>query len=387
MPVANAFLRPEQFQSEYFYDLAVGCCETCHLSQLTRHVDPARLFHSNYAYFSSNSDSMARHFEQFAREAGGRFLAGADPLVVEIGSNDGIMLRHLAQAGFRHLGVEPSANVAEVARSRGVRTLCRFFDEGTAREAREEHGPADLIFAANVVSHIQDLHGLVRAVAVLLRDDGALVLEEPYLGDIVARTSYDQFYAEHAYYFSLHSLSGLFAGHDFEVVDVLPQPTHGGSMRYVVGRRGARRVADAVGRLREWELAHGLTSQRTFLEMGARIERSRRALVELLSDLRRSGKRVTGYGATAKSTTVTNYCRLGPETIEFISDTTPGKQGTFNPGMHIPVVAPEQFARRYPDYAVLFAWNYTEEILAKEQAFRRQGGRFITYVPAVGIKD
>lgn len=387
MPIANGFLRPESFASEYFFDLAVGYCASCHMVQTTELVDPARLFHAQYAYFSSLSTGMGRHFEGFAADARCRYAPGSDAFVVEIGSNDGILLRHLAAAGVRHLGVEPSANVAEVARGRGVRTVCRFFDEAAARDIRAVHGPADAILGANVVTHVPDLHPLVRGVAALLTDGGVFVFEEPYLGAIVANTAYDQMYAEHVFYFSLLALETLFASHELEVTDVEPQPTHGGSMRYVVSRRGARPVRDAVAALRERETADGLAVPATYHALARRIEDSRDQLVGLLRELRAAGARVTGYGATAKGTTVTNYGRIGPDLVEFITDTTPGKQGTCNPGMHIPVVPPERFATPYPDYAVLFAWNHRGEIVAKEEPFRRAGGRFIEYVPTVRIQE
>lgn len=387
MPIANGFLHAEDFAAEFFFDLAVGHCERCHMVQLTERVDPARLFHSQYAYFSSLSTGMVRHFQAFAEDARARYLGAPDAFAVEIGSNDGIMLRHLAAAGVRHLGVEPSSNVAAVSRERGVNTVCRFFDEAAGSDIRREHGPADVILGANVVCHVPGLHALARGVALLLKDDGLFVFEDPYLGDIVAKTSYDQIYAEHVYYFSLHALEALLAPHGLAITGVLPQTTHGGSMRYEVSHAGRRVASEAVAALREREITQGLHRPETYHSLRGRVERSREELVALLRTLRADGRRVAGYGATAKSTTVTNWCGIGPELIEFITDTTPGKQGTFSPGMHIPVVPPERFAEPYPDCAVLFAWNHRDEILAKEEPFRRAGGRFIEYVPHVRIMD
>jgi methylation protein EvaC len=307
--------------------------------------------------------------------------------VVEIGSNDGILLQHFAGRGVRHLGVEPSANVAEVARAKGVRTVCRFFDEQAAQDIRREHGPADALLGANVVCHLPNIHSVLRGVGSLLSDRGVFIFEEPYLGDIVESTSYDQIYDEHYFYFSLLSLANLLGRYELEVVDLIHQNVHGGSMRYVVARRGARPVSKAVHEARAREEKAGLTDPGTYRELRDRIHRSKEQLVALLKDLKSSGRRLTAYGATSKSTTVTNFCGIGPDLIEFISDTTPGKQGKFSPGVHIPVVPHERFQERYPDYALLFAWNHAAEILEKESAFKKQGGKFILYVPRVGIAD
>ena len=386
MPIANGFLRPAEFSTEYFFELAVGCCHRCRLVQLTEMIDPERLFHSQYAYFSSLSQGMCRHFAHFASEVGARVANRHNPFVVEIGSNDGILLHHVAEAGIRHLGIEPSTNVAAVARNRGVHTVSRFFDEQTALDLRQAHGPADIILGANVICHVGDLHAVLRGVAALLRDDGLFVFEDPYLGEILANTSYDQIYAEHAYYFSLQAIEVLVAQHEMEVCEVHPQPTHGGSMRYVVARRGVRTIDPAVDALRLHEQSVGVSNSTALRAFRERVEQSRENLVGLLEELQRTGKRVAGYGATAKSTTVTMYCGIGPHHLEFISDTTPGKQGLYSPGMHIPVVSPAHFADRYPDYAVMFAWNHREEIRAKEAGgFLRAGGRFVEYVPTVHV--
>lgn len=387
MPIANGFLSPDGFDREFFFELKVGHCAACQMVQLTELVDPRMLFHENYAYFSSISTRMLEHFRGFAGAVQRSYLRGPDPLVVEIGSNDGIMLQNFARAGVRHLGVEPSANVARTATEKGINTVCRFFDEEAGRELSREHGPADAILGANVICHLPNIHSVLLGVQAMLKERGVFVFEEPYLGDIVEKTSYDQIYDEHVFYFALHSLGHLFRRYDMEIIDAAPQPVHGGSMRYVVARRGRWPVAAAVGELRAREEAMGLLAPGTYLELRERIHRSRDGLRALLLDLKDRGKRVTAYGATSKSTTVTNFCGIGPDLIEFISDTTPGKQGRFSPGMHIPVVPYERFSERHPDYALLFAWNHAAEIVEKERAFREGGGRFIVYVPGVGILE
>ena len=387
MPIANGFLTPDQFADEFFYELRVAFCEQCGMAQLAELVDRDKMFHENYAFYSSTSRRMAAHFERFGHWIMDDFCGDDAPFVVEIGSNDGILLRHVAARGLRHLGVEPSANVAEAARERGVNTVCRFFDEDLARDIVAEHGQADAFLGGNVMCHIPYLHSVAAGARTLLKPRGVLVFEDPYLGDIVAKTSYDQIYDEHAFYFSVRSVSYLFGRHDMEVVDVLPQDVHGGSMRYVIAHKGARPVSPRVAGQREKEKVLGLDRRETFDEFRRRVETSRHELMALLRDLKGRGKRVVGYGATSKSTTVTNYCGITPELVEFISDTTPIKQGKFSPGAHIPVRPYEEFTAEYPDYALLFAWNHAQEIMAKEESFRRSSGRWIVYVPRAQVLD
>ena len=333
MPIANGFLTPEQFAAEPFFELATGFCERCKMVQLTELVDPHKMFHENYAFFSSTSSRMASHFKALADHIKERHL-GADPFVVEIGSNDGIMLRHFASAGIRHLGIEPSANVAAAARANVVNTIGVFFSESAADQIIKEHGHADVFAGANVMCHIPSMHSVVAGIAKLLKPTGVLIFEDPYLGDIIERTSYDQIYDEHAFYFSVTALDHLFARHGLEIVDVHPQTTHGGSMRYTVAKKGAHAVSAATARQRAKEQSLGLGERATFEAFRTRVEQSRVDLMALLRGLKSDRKRVAGYGATSKSTTVTNYCGITPDLVEFISDTTPIKQGKFSPGAH-----------------------------------------------------
>ena len=387
MPIANGFLTREEIADEYFFELKVAHCPSCQMVQLTELVDRERMFHGDYAFFSSTSVRMAEHFERYAGWVRDTHLPDPDPFVVEIGSNDGILLRHFAHAGVRHLGVEPSANVAAVARERGVETVCEFFDAALARRIVSERGPADALLGANVMCHIPYIHSVFEGAVALLKPQGVLVFEDPYLGDIVEKTSYDQIYDEHAFYFSVASIGALAERHGLSVVDVLPQEVHGGSMRYVLARRGTHRVAAAVARQRETEQALGLDRPATYDALRRRIEASRDALRRLLLEVKARGQRVVGYAATSKSTTVTNYCGITPDLVEFISDTTPTKQGKLSPGAHIPVRPYADFAARYPDYALLFGWNHAQEIRAKEVAFRAAGGKWIEYVPEVRITE
>jgi len=385
MPIANGFLNADQFESEYFFELKTGYCPRCTMVQLTEQVDRAKMFHAEYAFFSSTSTRMAAHFRDFAQSVMSSQLNGSDPFVVEIGSNDGIMLQNFAASRIRHLGIEPSANVAEVARSRGIHTVSEFFDEDLAHKIVSEYGQADAFLGANVMCHLPYLHSVAAGVKILLKPDGVLMFEDPYMGDIIEKTSYDQIYDEHAFYFSVRSISNLFARHELEVVDVLPQNVHGGSMRYVIAHKGAKQPSPAVAAQLAKEESIGLHKLDTYSQFRRNVEQSRDELVALLRDLKDRGQRVVGYGATSKSTTVTNYCGITPDLVEFISDTTPIKQGKFSPGVHIPVRPYEEFASNYPPYALLFAWNHGEEIMEKEQRFQETGGKWISYVPRVRL--
>ena len=386
MPIANGFLAGEEITGEYFFELAPAFCDRCSMFQLIEQPQPDKMFHGNYAFYSSTSRYMQMHFEAFAKTVMADMLKGrTDPFVVELGSNDGIMLRHFHESGMRHLGIEPSVNVADVARGRGIRTISAFFNRKLAEDIVAEHGRADVMLAANVMCHIPDLPGVAAGAQHLLKPDGVFIFEDPYLGDMIAKTSYDQIYDEHVFIFSATSIARAFAPHGLELVDVAPQITHGGSMRYTLAPKGSRPATARVAEQLAKERAQGLEKAGTYQQFKQNCENSRTHLMRTLNELRGQGKRVVGYGATSKSTTVTNYCGITPQHVEFISDTTPIKQGKLSPGAHIPVRPYTEFTREYPDYALLFAWNHATEIREKEQAFIASGGRWIVYVPDVKV--
>lgn len=386
MPIANGFLVATEADTEYFFELAPAFCGQCGMFQLVHQPAAEQMFHENYAFYSGTSRYMQGHFERFATFVCDGLIADRqDPFVVELGSNDGIMLRHFKSRGMRHLGIEPSVNVADVARRDGIETLSEFFNETLAESIVSKYGQANAVLAANVMCHISDLPSVARGIARLLKPDGVLIFEDPYLGSVIAKTSYDQIYDEHVFIFSAASVASAFGRHHLELIDVLPQETHGGSMRYVLAHKGAHAVSANVGRVLAQEREQGLDRVETYQRFKEQCEASRDALMRVLETARAQGKRVVGYGATSKSTTVTNYCGITPAHVEFISDTSPGKQGKLSPGAHIPVKSHAAFAERYPDYALLFAWNHSAEIREKETQFTAAGGRWIVYVPKVGI--
>ncbi|WP_433136288.1 methyltransferase domain-containing protein [Actinomadura nitritigenes] len=385
-PLSDAFRRPDDTGPEFFHRLAAGRCRACTMVQLTSEVPRERMFHQGYPYRSSGSAVMREHFARTALGYAETELAGRDaPFFVEIGCNDGALLRTMAGAGVRHLGFEPSGGVAAVARGHGVNVSTDFFEEATAAAVRESHGPADVIYAANTICHLPYMESVLRGVAALLAPDGVFAFEDPYLGDILQKTSFDQIYDEHFFLFCARSVRSMAERFGFELVGVERLPVHGGEVRYTLAKAGARRPAAAVRRLLDWEDEQGVADPEALAAFASAVADIRSDLIDLLRMLRAAGKSVAGYGATAKSATVTNYCGIGPDLVSYVCDTTPAKQDRVTPGAHIPVRSPEFFAENRPDYALLFAWNHADEILAKEREFREAGGKWITYVPEVRV--
>src|SRR5262245_12407709 len=293
MPIANGFLSAEELDNEYFFELAPAFCSNCGMFQLLEQPQPDKMFHGQYAFYSSTSRFMQTHFEAFANTVMQDVLAGrSDPFVVELGSNDGIMLRHFHGRGIRHLGIEPSMNVADVARRQGVRTISAFFTPALAEDIVAEHGKADAILAANVMCHIADLKGIAAGVQRLLKPDGVLIFEDPYLGDMIAKTSYDQIYDEHVFIFSASSVKRAFASYGLELVDAIPQITHGGSMRYLLAPKGSRPASPRVHGQLEKEKSQGLQKAETYLHFRQNCEGSRARLMQTLEKLRAENKRV-----------------------------------------------------------------------------------------------
>jgi len=377
--LANAFLAEEQFPREKTFLLQVYFCNRCSLVQLIDVVPPEILF-SHYAYFTgASSKTLPKHFMTLAQD-----LAG-DPgnrFVVEIGSNDGVLLRTLKECGIDILGVEPAVNVARVANAQGVETINDFFTESLAREIVKEKGRADVVIANNVVAHINDLEDLIRGVGVLLKDSGRFVFEVHHVADLIANKGFDQIYHEHLSYFSLTVLWKLFQRFDMNVFDVKVVPIHGQSLRVCVGRRQIfPESSRSVRELLDGEERGKLNDVRTYLRFASEVESIKRSLLDLLRRLKSENKRIIGYGAPAKGNTLLNYCGIGPETLDYVIDTTPAKQNLFTPGAHIPVYAPEKLKEDKADYLLLLAWNYAEEIFKKEEALRAKGVKFIVPIP------
>lgn len=385
MPIANAFALQDKLQAEYKFDMKVGFCDVCKMVQLVEQPDREMMFHENYAFFSSTSSYMEQHFKEFSSSVSRLQSLDKNSFVVEIGSNDGIMLHNFLNLGIPCLGVEPSKNVAEVARQKGINVVTEFFDLELSENIISSFGQADTILSANVMCHIPYMHSIFKGVKALLKDDGLFIFEDPYLGEVIEKTSFDQIYDEHVFLFSGLSVSYLANLHDLELVDVAHQKTHGGSMRYTIAHKGAKPVSTNVSTLLENERSLGLDKIGSYSDFANKVDLIKADIIELLTKLKMEGKKVVAYGATSKSTTVTNYFGITTDLVECIYDTTPIKQNKFSPGAHIPVLPYEQFHSSDPDYVLLFAWNHAAEIMDKEKNFMAAGRNWITYIPSVKV--
>ena len=385
MPIANAFSTKKELKNEYFFPMKVGFCETCKMVQLLEQPDREKMFHDSYAFFSSTSNYMINHFKKFANAVSILQSLDEKSFVVEIGSNDGIMLQNFVSGNIPCLGVEPSKNVAHVAMERGIEVTTEFFDRPLAEKISKTHQKADAILSANVMCHIPYMHSIFEGVKALLKNDGVFIFEDPYLGEIIEKTSFDQIYDEHVFLFSALSVSHIVKKHDLELINVEPQITHGGSMRYTIAHNGVKKVSENVLSLIGKEKQMRLDKKEAYMDFTDNVNKIKKDLIELLTKLKSDGKKVVAYGATSKSTTVTNYFGISPDLIECIYDTTPIKQNKYSPGAHIPVLPYDQFRGSDPDYVLLFAWNHAEEIMKKESDYMGNDRRWITYIPNVTV--
>lgn len=378
-PLANAFVGPLDLErSEPTYPLDVLRCESCGLAQLGAVVESERLF-ATYAYATSASAPMVRHFEEYAAQAVSQFgLRGR--LVVEIGSNDGALLRPMLANGARAVGVEPAENLAAAANDSGLETFHGFLGPAVASEIIDAHGRAGAVVANNVLAHIDDLRAAMRTVDALLDTDGVLIAEFPYLADLIADVEYDTIYHEHLSYLALEPMARVLEQAGLELFDVQRQAVHGGSIRIFAGRKERRQP---TGRLRELQSLERSTlgTRSAFADFALRVAASREALRRLLDENLERGKRVAGLGATAKSTTLLNYCDVGTERIAWIADSTPAKQGLLTPGKRIPIVPEARLTEERPDLVVLLAWNYADAILRRSADLLAAGVRFVHPIP------
>ena len=375
-PIANGFLPKDKVDGEYFYNLGVAFDSDTKLVTQTNLVDPDLMFNENYSYRGSMSQTMRRHFRKLSSELQKQ---KSDLKILEIGSNDGVFLRNWDKDTA--IAVEPCSNFAKETNNLGYATYNSFWTEDLALEIKEKHGSQDIVFAANCICHIPDLDKTFKAVESILKDDGIFIFEDPSLAEMINNNSYDQIYDEHPHIFSITALDNILHRNNLQITKVERLSVHGGSNRVFAKKIGSP-IHSSVEEDKCYERILGLDSIEAFNRFADRVEHSKGALISVLNRCRNEGKKVISYGATSKSTTIFNYCKIGPDLVDYITDTTPEKQGKLSPGMRIPIVSPEVGFNNSVDFAFLGAWNFIKEIREKEKDFT---GKFITHVPTVRI--
>jgi SAM-dependent methyltransferase len=381
-PPADSFLRREQLaEPETHYPLQVYVCEECGLAQLGHVVSPEVLYRHDYPYEASTTRTGQEHWAEFARTTAERFRHPAGSLAVDIGSNVGVLLSEFAKHGYRILGVDPASNIVRIAEKRGVETLDELFSPEVAGQIVRMRGKAHVVTGTNVFAHVDDLDSLMRGVDSLLETDGVFIVEAPWFLNLLHSCEYDTIYHEHLSYLSVGAVKRFFARMGFELFDVLERDIHGGSIRLFASRPGVHEVRPSVDEAIAREEQAGTRDLERLARFAAEVEQNRAELTRLLFELRRDGKRIAAIGAPAKGMTLLNYCRLGPETLEFVTEKSTLKIGRFTPGTHIPVVGDEELLTRRPDYGLLLAWNFADEIMRNLRAYREAGGRFIIPIP------
>jgi SAM-dependent methyltransferase len=379
-PLADGLRRKEQLsQAEPVFPLNVAFCPQCSLMQLLETVPPEVLFCQDYPYYSSFSPALLKHSRANALDLISSRHLNSDSLVVELASNDGYLLKNFVEHGIPVLGIDPAEGPARAAKAAGVPTRCTFFGENLARELVANGKAADVIIANNVLAHVADLHGFVEGIGTLLKQDGVAVIEMPYVKDLVDHCEFDTIYHEHLCYFSVTALHHLFRMHSLFLNDAKHLSIHGGSLRIYVEKR--EHVSAVVRSMLETEAAEKVNRFDYYRNFAEKVQAIAQELRRLLVCFKEQGARIAAYGAAAKGSTLINYCGIGAEFVDFVVDRNTHKQGLYMPGQRIPVLAPEALAEKMPDYVLMLAWNFADEILEQQKTYRQRGGRFIVPVP------
>lgn len=385
-PLCQTHVEPDALNhAEVFYPLHAYICDRCMLVQLDEYVAPDAIF-SDYAYFSSYSDSWVRHAERYVEMAIERFSLGADSQVYELASNDGYLLQHFVSRKVPCMGVEPAANVAEAARAKGIPTEVAFFGEDTAKRLADQHGQADLILGNNVLAHVPGLNDFVAGMKALLKPGGAITMEFPHLMQLMDNNQFDTIYHEHFSYFAFFVVEGVFARHGLEMFDVQELPTHGGSIRIFAQHAGGpNAVTGNVEQMKETERQFGLNDFKAYESFAERVRATKRRLLEFLIKAHDEGKTVAGYGAPGKGNTLLNYCGIYSDLMAFTVDRSPHKYGRYTPGTRIPIHHPDAIRSARPDYIVILPWNLEKEITAQLDYISEWGGQCVVPIPEARV--
>ena len=387
-PPADQFLRVDQLhEPETYYPLRVASCQKCGLAQLDHVVSPEVLYRRDYPYESSTTQFGRQHWTEFATTVSKRLGLDSKSLVIDVGSNVGVLLEAFGKQGARVLGIDPASNIVRLAEKRGIETVDEFFAHHVALKVVEKYGQASLITATNVFAHVHDLRDFIQGVDALLNPRGVFIFEAPYLGNLINQVEFDTIYHEHLSYLSLEPIMRFLTEFDMEVFDVQERDIHGGSFRVFVARKGCYPVEDAPRSFLDREQKLKLRDLATLKKFAQAVEDNRRSLMSLLHDLKKQGKKIAGVSAPAKGMTLLNYCRIGPELLDFVTEKSTLKIGRFTPGTHIPVVTDAALVENKVDYALLLAWNFAEEIMGNLKEFRARGGKFILPVPEPRVVD
>jgi methylation protein EvaC len=377
MPIANGFLKKNQITKEYFYNLETCFCKFCKTFQIKKQPNPKKMFHGNYPFFSSLSKGMTKHFQLLSSKIKKKYIKNINLFVIELGCNDGIFLKNFKE--YKHLGIEPSKNVAKEAAKNGISVLSNFFSFKLSKEIKEKYGNADLIYSANVMCHIPNINDVAKGISNLLNDNGVLIFEDPYLGDVIEKTSFDQIYDEHVFLFSAHSVKNIFSKYNLNLFKTEYLNTHGGSMRYYLKKESVLKNYKQIQNILKIEQKNKLHLMSTYLKFKKNCENFKEKFRKFLLQMQKNNINIIGYGATSKSTTILNYCKIDKNLISEIFDITKLKQNKLSPGTHIPVNNFNYDVNTVKDYYILFAWNHKKEILHKESQNKKFKGKW--YIP------